>query len=59
MSLSQRLFCQIKNIVVDKSDQFMVYDVHDSYRKENEGLPYARQILVTDTAVVYCALRQF
>ena len=59
MSLNQRLFNQIRNIVVDKSDQFMVYDVHDSYENENEGLPYARQILVTDTAVVYCALREF
>jgi hypothetical protein len=45
MSLSERLFNQIRNIVVDKSDRFMVYDVHDSYEKENEGLPYARQIL--------------
>ncbi|CAB4023616.1 S-phase kinase-associated 2 [Paramuricea clavata] len=59
MSVSKRLFNQIWNIVVDKNDRFIIYNVKGSYRNKNEELLYPRQILVTDTAVVYCARREF
>ena len=60
MCLSERLFNQIRNIVVGTNERFIIYNVDDSYRNEQfEELPYGRQILVSNTAVVYCARRRF
>ena len=60
MCLSESLFNQIRNIVVGTNERFIIYNVNDSYRNEQfEELPYGRQILVSNTAVVYCARRVF
>ncbi|XP_028412722.1 uncharacterized protein LOC114535636 [Dendronephthya gigantea] len=60
MCLSKSLFDQIRNIVVGTNDRFIIYNVALSYRNEQfDELPYARQILVSDTAVVLCAGRRF
>lgn len=55
--LSERLFNQIRNIVIDKNERFVLYCVKDS--SQGDGSPYARQILISDTAVVHCARRTY
>ena len=57
MCLSRKLFNQIRNIFIGDNDRITAYRVDYRHKNENRGLPYARQMLVSDTAVVYCARR--
>ena len=59
MALTRNLFNQFRNIFIGNTDRITAYRVDYRNKNENRGLPYTRQMFVSDTAVVYCARRLF
>lgn len=50
--LSKKLFKQVRHLLAEKSERFLVYQLCDGCW--NENFRYARHMVISDTAAIYC-----